>query len=53
MYINNNYINPPNEIIDINKFPNYYEENEFIYNLRNIGLYDTEMTKMELRYVPD
>ena len=33
MYINNNYINPPNEIIDINKFPNYYEENEFISNL--------------------
>ena len=33
MFINNTYINLPNEEIDISKFPNYYEENEFISNL--------------------
>ena len=33
MYINNTYINLENEEMDINKYPNYYEENEFISNL--------------------
>ena len=33
MFINNTYINLPNEEMDISKFPNYIEENEFISNL--------------------
>ena len=33
MHINNTYINLENDEMDINKYPNYYEENEFIRNL--------------------
>ena len=33
MYINNTHLILPNEDIDISKYPNYFEESEFISNL--------------------
>ena len=33
MYINNSYLNFPNKETDLGKYPNFFEENEFISNL--------------------